>query len=361
MKNFLIFLTVFGSPFFSAWGDEAGAKRVVETYEREVNAWIAEVNAAPGVEARRELWQTAPDPDELGEKLLRQLDGSWNQDWFLDYAPKLLSLAPAYSVKPVAGNPSRTPLSVVRDSAEKFHFASSKVGALCLALVADTGPNTRKFLERVEQTHPDKEVQGQAAMALALLSREMGEGDHFAGFKKQRLNWIRKAVIQSADVEVGETTVGEIAEDFLFSLTHLEKGRAAPEILGWNVEQQAMRLSDSQGKPVMIIFWHTRMRAAKETMAFLRKIEERLGPRGLEVLGVASESRQSLREMVKDGSVTWKNWTDEKGEIAGRYQVTSYPACWVLDGKGNIAFNGVPGAFAELTAEALVKELEKKK
>ena len=65
--------------------------------------------------------------------------------------------------------------------------------------------------------------------------------------------------------------------------------------------------------------------------------------------------------MVKEGSVTWKNWLDEDGKIAKLYQVTNYPACWVLDAEGKVQFNGVPGAFAELTAEALVKELEKKK
>lgn len=361
MKNFSIFLIAFVFAFFPAHADEAGARRVVATYEQEVEAWLKKVNAASGVEERRLLWQTGPEPDELGAKLLRQLDGSWNQDWFLDYAPKLLALAPAYSVKPVASSPSKTPLSVVRDSAEKFHFESSKVGPLCLALVLDPGPKTRQFLEKVEKTHPDKAVQGQAAMALALLSREMGAGDHFAGFQKQRLNWIRKAIIEAASVKVGQITVGKMAEDFLFAITKLEKGAEAPDILGWNVEEQAMRLSDSRGKPVMIVFWHSRMQASQETMAFLRKVDGRLGLRGLEVFGVASESRQSLRAMVKDGSVTWKNWIDEQGKIAKLYQVTDYPTCWVLDGTGKVQYKGGPGSFAELTAEALVKEWEKKR
>ncbi len=361
MKTVLSSLLILALTTLIGSADEAGAKRVVETYEREVSAWVEKVNAAPGVEARRMLWQTAPNPDEFGEKLLRQLDGAWNQDWFLDYAPKLLGLAPAYSVKPVSNNSSKTPLSVVRDSAEKFHFESSKIGDLSLALVIDSGPKTRQFLEKVDKIHPDKRVQGQAAMALALLSREMGAGEHFAGFQKQRLGWIRKAVINAADVKVGQTTVGKMAEDFLFSITHLEKGMEAPDILGWNVGEQAMRLSDLRGKPVMIVFWHSRMKASKETIAFLRKVEERLGPRGLEVLGVASETRTSLREMVKDEEVTWENWLDDKGKIAQLYLVTDYPACWVLDEKGKVAFKGVPGPFAELTAEALVKELEKKK
>ncbi|MDQ8191213.1 peroxiredoxin family protein [Roseibacillus persicicus] len=355
MKHFIftILLSVLCLPSLHA--DEAGAKKVIDQYEAEVNAWVTKINAAPDIAARRELWKVIPDPDAFGLRLLRQLDGAWNQPWFLDYAPKLLQLAPAFSVKPVSENSTKTPLSVVRDSADRFHFASPKVGPLCLALVADSGPATRKFLEKVEANHPDKKVQGQAAMALALLSRELGDGGGFAQFKAQRIDWIRKAIIEAADVEVGNTTVGKMAEEFLFSISKLDKGMEAPDILGWNVSEQAMRLSDYRGKPVIIVFWHTRMQASEETMAFLRKLEDRLGPKGVAVLGVASESRPALREMVKSGSVTWKNWLDANGKIAKLYQVTDYPACWVLDGAGKVQYRGVPGPFAELTAEALVK------
>ena len=336
--------------------DAAGAQKAIADYEAETAAWVGQVNAAKSVAERRELWKTVPDPDAFGFKLLRQLDGSWNKDWFLDYAPKLLELAPAFSVKPLPGAVSRTPLSVVREAADRFHFTSPKIGPLSMALVIDNGPKTRLFLEKVESTHPDLQVQGQAAMALALLSREMGNGGNIAQFKEQRIMWVRKAIIQADKVPYGGTTIGEIARSFIFAISHLEKGMEAPDILGWNVEEQAMRLSDSRGKPVMIVFWHSRMLAADKTMAFLRQMEERLGGQGLMVVGAASESRDSLRAMVKDGSVTWNNWIDNKGEIAKLYQVKNYPSCIVLDSEGRIAYSGVPGPFAELMAESLLKK-----
>lgn len=355
---FLFFLLMLGAG--PALGDAVGAQQVIDGYEREVAAWGAKVNAAKGVEERRALLQVVPDSDAFGMRLLQELDGSWNQDWFLDYAPKLLGLAPAFAVKPLPGAKARTPLSAVRESAERFHFESSKIGPLTMALIIDNGPKTRKFLEKVESIHPDPQVQGQAAMALALLSREMGNGGNIVQFKEQRIQWVRKAIIQADKVPFGGTTIGAIAEDFVFAISHLDKGMEAPDILGWNVEKQAMRLSDSRGKPTIIVFWHNRMPAADKTLAFLQRTEERLGRRGLVVVGAASESQESLRAMVKDGSVTWKNWIDDEGKIAKLYQITNYPACWVLDAEGKVAFRGVPGPFAELTAEALVKELERK-
>lgn len=340
--------------------DEAGAKRTVSEYEQKRNAWINKLNAATGVEARRALWVEAPDPDEFGESLLRELDGSWDKGWFLDFAPQLLRLAPNYSIQPISSASSRTPLSVIRDSAERFHFESPKIGFLCMTLGIDTGPKTRIFLEKVEKIHPDRKVQGQAAMALALLSRKLGDGGDVADFKAQRLEWVRKAIIEAEEVQIGESRIGQVAEDFLFAVTKLDKGMTAPDILGRQVDERAMRLADFRGKPVMIVFWHSRMEAFEETMAFLRKVENRLGPRGLVVLGVADEERPAMREFMKDETVTWKNWLDEDGKLAKLYQVNKYPACWVLDEEGKVEINGVPGAFAELTAEALVKELEKK-
>ena len=55
MKNFSIFLIAFVFAFFPAHADEAGARRVVATYEQEVEAWLKKVNAASGVEERRLL------------------------------------------------------------------------------------------------------------------------------------------------------------------------------------------------------------------------------------------------------------------------------------------------------------------
>ena len=338
-----------------AVADEQGAKSLIAKFERETEAFLSQLKAAPDIAARRELWSQAPNREEFGKLLGRELDGGWRDPWLLDYAPILLEKAPEYSIRAIEGAPEATPLTLIRDSAERFHFENEKVGRLVLALTIDTGPTTRAFIEKVEREHPSKKVQGQAALALAFLSRELGDGGEVARFKAQRLAWVRKAIIESANVEYNGVSVGDLANEFLFAITRLDKGMSAPELLGWNVSGDAMRLSDFRGKPVVLVFWHTRMEAAEETLAFMRKIEERLGPKGVAVLGVASEDSTALRPLVKEGIVTWQNWIDDKGELAKTYQIRNYPASWVLDKEGQVCFRGVPGAFVELTAEALVR------
>ncbi|MEM9081078.1 MAG: TlpA disulfide reductase family protein [Verrucomicrobiota bacterium] len=334
------------------WADRPGAEQVVVGFEARMEAWASQVKGARTVEERRALWESVPDAREFGEKLLREIDGSWDQEWVLDYTYRLLDYAPVYSMQPVDGRGGRTPLGVIRDSANKFLFQSDKLGPLMVALTLDPGPKTREFLERVERSHPNRRVQGYAALGLAMLMEEMGEG---GGIAARRLQLIRKAVIESADARVGKRTVGEVAKGLLKTITELEKGMTPPDLLGWNVKGEAMRLSDFRGKPVVLVFWHTRMRGAEETLNYLKKIEGRLGVKGVQVLGVANESVGALREMVKDGTVTWKNFVDEKGELAKEYQLRSYPAAWVLDKSGKVQYKGVPGSFLDLTAEALLE------
>lgn len=339
----------------TTFASEAGAAEVVKGYERELAAFSARLEGAADIDEQRLVWAEAPSPDVFGQKLFNEVNGAWNQPWFLEYAPALLERAPAFSIRLVEGSQTRTPLNLIREAAEKFHFADERVGRVALALTIDSGPKTRAFVEKVESTHPSKKVQGQAAMALALLSRELGDGGGVAQFKAQRLDWVRKAIIESNDVEYNGTTVGKLAEDFLFEIMNLEKGMKAPDLLGWNISREAMKLSDFEGKPVVLVFWHSRMEASEETLEFMRKMEERLGPKGVAILGVAAESSLVLREMVKSGDVTWKNWVDDQGKHSDEYRVRSFPAAWVLDGERKVQYRGVPGAFVELTAEALLK------
>lgn len=354
-RSFQFLLVVSAISITCVQADEADAKQVLADYRARVADWTRQVQQAASPGERQALWARQPDSNAFGEKLLRELDGSWDQEWILDYGPALFKLAPGYATTPLGGAGTKTPLSALREAAERFHQGSSKLGPFAMAITVDNGPKTRAFLEKVESGHPDPAVQGQAAMALALISRDLGDGGNVAAFKKRRMELVRKAAQKSGHLTVGEVPMAEIIKDFLFAITHLNKGMEAPDLLGRDVSGEALRLRDYRGKVVMLVFWHAGMETAQETAAFLTKVEATLGPKGLAVLGVARETPQSLRQLVKDGEVTWTNWVDGSGTMAELYQVDRYPSAIVLDREGIIQYTGVPGAFAELTAQALLK------
>ncbi len=338
--------------FGESQATEEKARELLSKFRAERDAWITQVQACESVEQMRALEKLAPDPDIFGRNLLGQIDGSWAQPWFLDYATPLIELAPAYAVTPLREGGALTPLSVIREQAEKFHFTSPKIGPLALVLVRDTGPKTRVFLEKIESTHPDPAVQGQAALALAILSIERGQGGKTAAFHAQRFDWIRKAITTDAfDMPMGETTVGVVAQQLLFFIENLEQGTIAPDINNWNEDGKAMRLSDFRGEALMMVFWNENMPAVEETLAFMKKVQGQVAGRGGHILGVAAEDAKRVRELRQEGTITWSNWLDSKGKIAKLYQVRAYPACWVVDKTGKIIYRGVPGAFAELALE----------
>lgn len=354
MRSLLLssFVLILGS--LSTFASEDGARRVVAEYESAYAKVGEDLQRAVTLEERRLIWQKAPKPAEFGRKLLKEIDGSWNKEWMLEYGARLIDLAPDYAMKPLPGGGKRTPLTAIRDSAARFLFKSPKIGPLAVALTVDKSPETRNFLEKLEATHPDSQVRGQAALALAIALGRMGEGGSLTA---KRLQYLEKAIKDAGEptAQIGRRTLQEWTERLLAEITKLEQGRDAPDLLGWNIAGEAMRLSDFRGQPVVLVFWHTRMEAAEETLEYLRKIDARLSPRGVQVLGVAAEEESTLRNLVKDGTVTWKNWRDDKGELAQIYQVWDYPAAWVLDKEGVVQYRGVPGSFLDLTAEALVE------
>ena len=51
------------------------------------------------------------------------------------------------------------------------------------------------------------------------------------------------------------TEEGEAADAELFEIRHLQPGKAAPDILGDDIDGQKFKLSDYRGKVVLLDFW----------------------------------------------------------------------------------------------------------
>jgi len=61
-----------------------------------------------------------------------------------------------------------------------------------------------------------------------------------------------------------------------------------------------------------------------------------------------------LREFVKNGTVTWPNFSDPERKLAAEYRINVWPIAFVLDQKRVIRYIGAPGSFVDLTVEALL-------
>lgn len=92
-----------------------------------------------------------------------------------------------------------------------------------------------------------------------------------------------------------------------------------------------------------------------------RSLVEELKNQPFAIVGVNSDSKEKLKELVKDGTTTWRNFTDvqKEGEkISDEWGVSGWPTVYILDHKGVIRHKDLHGEAMEKAIKALVKEVE---
>ncbi len=232
---------------------------------------------------------------------------------------------------------------------------SPKLIPICSALTVSPDPRSLALLEKIESTNPDQKVQGVAALGAAMQLKSLGDN---AEIMSKRLTFLRKAIIQSADVEFDGTTVAKLAEDELYIIRFLTKGRVAPDLVGTDCAGKPLSLSTHQGKIIVLLFWNSNVPDAKRVVEITTALQAKYKGKPLAVMGVNTDTLEKLRVLQSDGTVPWTNFSDPENKLAQQYRVGSWPLVYVLDGERKIHYSGPPGSFAELTAEALLAEIK---
>ena len=226
---------------------------------------------------------------------------------------------------------------------------------MCMAMVTAKDPRSLATLEKIQEKHPDKKIQGVAALAAAMVLKTFGDD---AEVLKKRITYLRKAIIQSVDVDLGGVSVGKMAEDEIYIITHLSKGRVAPDLAGTDSAGRPIQLSAHKNQVVMLVFWNSMIDNADQVMRIVADTETKLKGKPFFVLGVNNDSLEKLRVLEGNDTVTLKSLSDPANKLADTYRVGIRPLVYVLDGERRIHYAGAPGSFAELTAEALLSTVK---
>ena len=91
-----------------------------------------------------------------------------------------------------------------------------------------------------------------------------------------------------------------------------------------------------------------------------RSLVKRLEGKPFALLGVNSDPRDRLREVMKKENITWRSWWDggdTNGPIARAWGVEGWPTIYVLDHKGVIRFKNVRGEKMDAAVNQLLKEM----
>ena len=150
----------------------------------------------------------------------------------------------------------------------EHHLANAKMGQLCFEIrYRSSEAWAEKLLHAAATKHPENAVRGQATYCLGVYHRyraqpwgekleEAEEAKRLAEAAKYFTEVTKSyAAITTPD---GKAKLGDKAASELIrikNLPNLKVGKAAPEIIGEDVDGKQFKLSDYRGKVVLLDFW----------------------------------------------------------------------------------------------------------
>lgn len=342
----------------TAGATPAAAERARLAYQLGVDRWVLETRLANTEAERERAARNRPDPAEAAAEVWQTIGTDLEREWILPHAAWFINMADSLgSVAAIDGSESpafQGELTRLIAAIREHHVGSREIAPVCIALARRGGPDRLALLERISNENPDDKVRGVASLAQAVAMKALGDEPQILA---KRLELIREAIIHSADVVIHEdTTVAEIAEEEVYIIRNLTRGRTAPDLVGADTAGRPMRLSDHDGKIVILMFWSAADPIAREVVEFASGLQTRMHGKPIAIIGVNTDATATLRPMEADGTVSWRNFSDPEARLAREYRVGATPLCFVLDRGRTIKHIGVPGPFIELSALSLIED-----
>jgi peroxiredoxin len=118
----------------------------------------------------------------------------------------------------------------------------------------------------------------------------------------------------------------------------LPVGKPAPQFSARGLDGRSFRLSDLQGKVVLLDFWAVGCPPCRIEMPELQKLQRKYAAQGLRVIGVTQmdPTAQQARAALKELGVTYPALLDPGERIGKRYELEAHPTTVLIDRRGII-------------------------
>ena len=114
------------------------------------------------------------------------------------------------------------------------------------------------------------------------------------------------------------------------------EGQPAPELSGQDLQGNVVRLSELQGRPVMLTFWSPDCFACREELPTLQAIAEDPSAEVVLLTVVSHLPAGEVQEFVDKQKLTFPVIVDEQGTIPAQYKVTGIPFTYFIRPDGNV-------------------------
>lgn len=234
------------------------------------------------------------------------------------------------------------------------------------------------LLNAVLTGNPDRTARGHAALGLALLAKRKFQEAEWRG-EPVALARVSEEIVQAFEAVVrnygdcrdlaagglasATATLGDRAARELQEIRHLGIGQVAPEITGSDLDGAPMKLSESRGKVVLLVFWAAWCGPCMAAVPHEKQLVERFKGRPFVLLGVnGDDDVKAAAKAVTKNQIPWRSfWNGPEGPggpIATAWNVRGWPTVYVLDQHGVIRQKYLWGKDLDEPLEKLVAAVE---
>ncbi|GAA0445558.1 thiol-disulfide oxidoreductase ResA [Virgibacillus sp. AGTR] len=127
-----------------------------------------------------------------------------------------------------------------------------------------------------------------------------------------------------------------------------------------NNETETIRLSDLEGKGVMLNFWGTWCEPCKAEMPYMQKLYPKYKEKGVEIVAVSLDSTKLVVDrFIEEYDLTFPIPFDKSGQVRDLYKVGPIPSTVFINPEGKIE-EVVNGALTLDRLEGYLQEIEPK-
>jgi len=241
---------------------------------------------------------------------------------------------------------------------EKLHF---------MPLSRSQDELSLQLIHAILEKNPHRRVKGVITLALAERHVDRKGSDDYS--PEKALVLFREVLRNYSDIEIEDVvnkkqiTLGEIAQKYVHSLTQLALGQKAPEIVSKDLDGNVVRLSDYNGKVVILDIWATWCEPCIEMIPHERKLVRRLRGKPFEFIGISVDKEiATVRKFQRKESMPWTHWYNgDQGGILDDWNIVAYPTLIILDSEGVIRYRlegKVSDEELDRAVDALIAEVE---